>query len=70
MEDPLPVIENLYPKAYFWSDELRQRFEMTEQQNPMGKYGSHRYRIQDFGITLKDIDRHTEHYQIFYLKCE
>jgi hypothetical protein len=43
--------------------ELEQRFLQTERDNPKGKYGNHRYRIEDFGFVRSDLDRYTSSYQ-------
>ena len=54
-KDPIGVIEQIY--AHFGlrlSDEARKRMEMFLAANPRGKYGSHRYSLEDFGLTHED----------------
>jgi hypothetical protein len=45
--------------------ELAGRFEQHEIEHPYRKYGTHKYSLGDFGLTERDIDDHTRHYQEF-----
>lgn len=45
--------------------ELQRIFEATEKSNPRGKYGTHHYTHEDFGIDKSFIDEFTMPYQMF-----
>jgi hypothetical protein len=45
--------------------ELQKIFEATEHSNPRGKYGTHNYAHEDFGIDRHFIDGFTRRYQEF-----
>jgi hypothetical protein len=50
-KDPIAVIERIY--AHFgiaFSDAIRQRMQAYVAANPRGKYGPHRYSLEDFGL--------------------
>ncbi len=50
--------------------ELKQMFENTEQVNPKGKYGIHKYNLADFGIDESFINSYTKEYQLFQKELE
>ncbi|MGB5351443.1 MAG: hypothetical protein WBN10_17690, partial [Polyangiales bacterium] len=45
-----------------WSSDVEQRMRSFLTNNPSGKHGSHRYEIEDFGMTLGQIRKRFESY--------
>lgn len=53
IEDPVAVLERAYERfAIPWSPEIETRMRSFLAHNPRGKHGSHRYELEDFGISL------------------
>lgn len=51
--DPVAVLERAYERfAIPWSPEVETRMRSFLANNPRGKHGSHRYELEDFGISL------------------
>jgi hypothetical protein len=44
---------------------LNNKFKSHEKEHPHRKYGTHQYSLENFGLTKKDIDKHTQLYQQF-----
>lgn len=66
IEDSLAIMKRIYSRRnQEISEKLKQIFKNTEQINPKGKYGIHRYELIDFGIDANFIDKHTKEYQLF-----
>jgi len=56
LKDPVDVVERIY--AHFeipFSQDVRQRMQAFVSRNPRGRFGTHRYSLEDFGL-----DRATE----------
>lgn len=63
------VIDTIYKNRNIEiTPELRKIFEESEQTNPQGKYGSHQYSLDDFGINSDFINKATLPYQNFQKK--
>jgi len=66
VNDSKSVLQRIYHNQNLEiSPELQQIFEHTEKSNPRGKYGSHHYAHEDFGIDKDYIDGFTMPYQEF-----
>jgi len=66
VEDSRSVMEKIYHHRGLEVDQdLLKRFMDIEQNNPKSKYGTHKYRIEDFGIDIDFIDQNTKVYQDF-----
>lgn len=62
---PIENINQIYQGLNLYNPSVVSQFEQADRQNPQGKYGIHEYNLQDFGLTVQDIDRHTLGYQHF-----
>jgi hypothetical protein len=63
---PMDVIKNIYDKKNIpFNQEKTERFERTILQNPQGKYGWHRYSLNDFGLDEQTINETMERYRRF-----
>ncbi|MCD4730182.1 MAG: sulfotransferase, partial [Bacteroidales bacterium] len=66
VKDSHTVMERVYGNRNMEiTDELKQIFVNSEQINPKGKYGIHKYKLADFSIDADFIDKHTREYQLF-----
>lgn len=66
VDNSMTIMERIYSgRNLKIKEELKQIFENTEQINPKGKYGTHKYELADFGIDDAFIDKHTKEYQLF-----
>ena len=65
VRSPIHELSRLYSMNGGFSEELSRLFLRTEKENPRQKYGIHLYSAADFGISKKEIDAHTHHYQEF-----
>jgi len=64
------VLKDIYHNNGGITPELLARFSRTEQENPMGKYGIHDYKLEDFRVTREDILEHTKMYREFIEKLK
>ena len=62
---PVQELSRLYALNGGLAPELADRFRKTDGEHPHRKHGTHVYSASDFGITRKEIDHHTGHYQDF-----
>jgi hypothetical protein len=62
-DDSPKILLDIYRNNGGLSEDLRERFARTEQRNPMGKYGIHEYRLEDFGARKEDILEATARYR-------
>jgi len=60
------VLDKVYSGYGGISKELREIFIRTEQENPKGKYGTHQYSGDDFGITRNDLHKQVHGYTVLY----
>jgi hypothetical protein len=66
IENPLSVLQTIYAeRGEIISPQLMDIFNQSNHQNPQGKYGIHKYKLEDFGIDKSYIDQHTLKYQQF-----
>jgi len=65
IQHPVKELTRLYSNEGGLPKELAERFHQTDKANPHRKHGTHLYSASDFGITKKEIDHHTHHYQEF-----
>jgi hypothetical protein len=65
VQHPVQELTRLYSAEGGLPKELAERFHQTDKANPHRKHGTHLYSASDFGITKKEIDHHTHHYQEF-----
>lgn len=69
VQDCQKIIGTIYKKQNIEiTPELLKIFESTENSNPQGKYGQHKYSPEDFGINSSYIDKATLPYQEFQKK--
>ncbi len=69
VKDALGQVERIYANADLTLDEeLRNRFVETEAQSNPYRYGRHQYRIEDFGLTVADINQELPRYNQFLQK--
>lgn len=67
IDHSMDVIKKIYNKKGIVFDQKKiERFENSNQQNPQGKYGWHRYSLGDFGLDKHSIKSQMEHYLTFY----
>jgi hypothetical protein len=59
------VLSGIYSLDGGITPELLKKFEMAEKANPMGKYGIHEYKLEDFGVDKGAILKETEGYRKF-----
>ena len=61
--DPVGALGRAYERFRIpWSSDVEQRMRSFLANNPRGKHGSHRYEIEDFGMTLDQIRERFEGY--------
>mgnify|MGYP001821764644 CR=1 FL=1 len=60
--DSLVELERIYGAI---DDELKSRFMAAEHENPPQKYGKHVYSLEDFGLTVEDIENKIPKYLDF-----
>ncbi len=65
VKDSVPILEKIYSQEGEIPEELMQMFMQAEQENPPGKYGTHNYSLDDFGITKTEIDEKVQLYKQF-----
>lgn len=66
VRDPMGQLEKIYERHGGINDSLAQKFQMAEVKNPKGKYGSHHYKLRDFGLGREDLIRkNTTYYELF-----
>lgn len=65
IRDSMKEVSKIYALNGGLTGELVQKFADHERMHPHRKYGTHHYKISDFGLTNKDIDQHTRHYEDF-----
>jgi hypothetical protein len=65
IKEPVKELERLYRLDGGMTAGLAERFRQHEKDHPHRKYGTHRYSLEDFGLTEATIDRYTSHYQEF-----
>lgn len=68
---PESQLKKIYARNGGISDELMERFETAETENPQGKYGIHVYSYEDFGLEEEDLPRMNEaYYTLFHSLTE
>jgi hypothetical protein len=67
ISDPIRILEEIYRESGAISPDLHQRFLETERQNTQNKYGNHVYNLEDFELTLSDVNKKVSTY-IEFLK--
>ena len=71
VENNMNVLEKIYhSRDRTISPDLKNIFEITEQSNPKGKYGTHEYKLDDFSIDKDFISEYTSEYQNYQDKLE
>lgn len=64
VKDSSQVLKKIYSKRGLEIDEnLQMIFQETERNSPKGKYGSHHYNLEDFGIDSEYLNDYTQKYQ-------
>jgi hypothetical protein len=57
IKDPLPAVETLYRELDLaLTDEVRAAMKKTREDNPQHKYGSHKYVLEDFGLSRTQVE--------------
>ena len=64
-DDASSVLKNIYRNNGGLTPEMLAMFKDVEQENPMGKYGVHDYKLEDFRVTKEDILESTRKYREF-----
>jgi hypothetical protein len=63
VDDPVAVLGRAYERFDIpWSADIAGRMHSFLDNNPRGKHGSHRYEIEDFGMTLGQIRERFDDY--------
>ncbi|MDD4602216.1 MAG: sulfotransferase [Bacteroidales bacterium] len=65
VNDSIGQLSEIYKLNGGLTPELIAAFRKHEEENPHRKNGTHRYSLDDFGLTEADVDRYTAHYQQF-----
>jgi len=60
------VLSTIYSLDGGLTPELQAKFLKAERENPMGKYGIHEYRLEDFGVSREDIWKSTVNYRNYF----
>jgi len=60
------VLSTIYSLDGGLTPELQAKFLKAERENPMGKYGIHEYRLEDFGVGKEDIWKSTVNYRNYF----
>ena len=64
MEDPLAVVRRIEEHAGMpWTKDAETRMRDTLRTEVQHRHGVHRYRLADFGLAERDVDRALEHYR-------
>ena len=57
VEDPLPAVERIYEAAGITlTPDARQAMEASRKVEKQHRYGTHRYSLEDFGMTEADVE--------------
>lgn len=64
--DPMPDLIRLYERFGGVSTDQLDRFTQSHLENPQGKYGKHRYSLEEFGLTVKELEERANGYPEFY----
>lgn len=64
--DPLPDIQRIYEKTGGLDESHHHLFKKSHEENPQGKYGHHHYALEDFGLSLNDLEKHANGYPDYY----
>lgn len=71
IKDSIGEIEKIYvDRGETISPQLRAVFEKSNNENPQGKYGIHKYNLEDFGIDESYIRQFTKEYEQFQQTLE
>jgi hypothetical protein len=65
LSKPMDVLAAIYKERGPLSPELQQRFMETERKNTQNRYGTHSYRLQDFGLNREEVERKMQFYTQF-----
>jgi hypothetical protein len=65
ISDSMQELARIYSPDGGINENLIEGFRKHEAEHPHHKHGKHQYSLEDFGLTEKDIDLHTRHYQDF-----
>lgn len=65
VSSPLSVIDNIYRFGDPVTSDLREKFMNTERSNEQYRYGRHRYKLDDFGVSTQAIDDLVQMYNGF-----
>lgn len=67
--DSMGQLEKIYKDFGGIDDQLYNRFSRAEGENPKGKYGIHEYRLEDFGLSEKElIGLNQKYWKLFHTK--
>jgi hypothetical protein len=62
---PMKTLAEIYRPLGGISPEVQQRFTETEKKNIQNKYGTHAYRLEDFGLTKQQVNEKMKFYSDF-----
>lgn len=65
VKSPLEALSDIYRDRRPITTELAQRFMETEKENVHNKYGTHAYRLEDFGLTKRQVEEQMKFYSDF-----
>jgi len=64
VRDPVAVIRQIYEYfGYSFDAQFEARIVKWLDENPKGKHGTHRYSLEDFGLTSEEVDRRFSDYR-------
>jgi hypothetical protein len=66
IEDPMPDLDKIYSNLGGINQNLRNILLKSHHDNPQGKYGKHQYSLQDFDLTVHELEKMANGYPEFF----
>jgi len=67
VRDPMGQLNKIYERYDGISESLEEKFLQAEAENPKGKYGSHEYRLSDFGLSREDLmEKNASYFELYH----
>jgi hypothetical protein len=66
VSDPMSQLKLIYESGDGISQSLEERFQRANSENPQGKYGTHIYKLSDFGLTRENLFKNNAAYYKLY----
>ena len=66
VSDPMSQLKLIYDRDDGISQSLEERFQIADSENPQGKYGTHEYKLSDFGLSKENlIKKNADYYKLY-----